>query len=73
MIDDLPELWESCAEPFAPRAFDSNSKLAADWTPRVCIVSFRMMSVLFSDLASRPWQMVIVDESHTIHTSIAGV
>jgi hypothetical protein len=31
-----------------------------------------MMSVLFSDLIDRPWQMVVVDESHTIHTSIAG-
>jgi SNF2 family DNA or RNA helicase len=40
-------------------------------TPKIVIVSYKMLQLLRSDLLPRAWGMVIVDESHTLRTPLS--
>ena len=68
------EEWEKWLPELLPRdlrvIFDSNDKLPQSDLPKVTVVSYRMATILASDLLPREWRMVIADESHTLRTTV---
>ena len=60
----LPELLAPCDVHLIASSSDLFHQ--GEPTPKVTITSFRLATILQAKLAERNWQMVIVDESHTL-------
>ncbi|KAH9599821.1 Helicase [Trypanosoma melophagium] len=50
----------------------SSNFLSMKDTPKVVITSFHMAAILATQMKSRVWKCVLVDESHTLHTTLGA-
>ncbi|ORC88620.1 putative SNF2 DNA repair protein [Trypanosoma theileri] len=48
----------------------SSNFLSIKDTPKVVITSFHMAAILATQMKSRVWKCIVVDESHTLHTTL---
>ncbi|ESL07157.1 SNF2 DNA repair protein [Trypanosoma rangeli SC58] len=48
----------------------SSQFLSVSDAPKVVVTSYHMVSILAAQMRSREWSCVVVDESHTLHTTL---